>query len=292
LAVTTEPTDRGKEMTQSGEPSSPAPQDIAAHYSSGYEDGRLHQGAGQLERERSRDLLRRLLPPAPATILDIGGGPGGHACWLAAQGYDVHLVDITPLHVQLAREASARQPEFPLASAEVGDARSLVCGDGIADAVVMFGPLYHLTERADRIQALREARRVLTPGGILLAVAISRFASALDGLTRGYLKDPKFAEIVRQDLTDGQHRNPTGKPEYFMDTFFHHPDDLRTEAKAAGFADARLFGVEGLSWILPDFDSWWDNPQQRYRLLQLARVLETEPSILGASAHLMAVATR
>jgi ubiquinone/menaquinone biosynthesis C-methylase UbiE len=133
------------------------------------------------------------------------------------EGYQVHLIDITPLHVEVARQASARQPQAPLASAEVGDARMLPWGAALADAVLLFGPLYHLTERGDRIQALCEARRVLRPRGILLAVAISRFASALDGLCRGFLKDPQFAEIVRCDLTSGQHHNPTYRPEYFTD---------------------------------------------------------------------------
>jgi SAM-dependent methyltransferase len=271
---------------------SPTPEAIAAHYASGYEVDRLLQGAGQLDRERSRELLGRFLPPAPATVLDIGGGPGSHACWLAARGYQVHLIDITPLHVELARQASARQPGLPLASAEVGDARALSWGTAAVDAVVLFGPLYHLTDRADRLQALREAHRVLRPGGILLAVAISRFASALDGLCRGFLKDPQFAEIVRRDLDDGQHRNPTSRPEYFMDTFFHHPEELRAEIAESGFAGVIVYGVEGPGWLVSEFDAWWGNGDYQGRLLQLARRLETEPSLSGASAHLMAMATR
>jgi SAM-dependent methyltransferase len=271
---------------------SPAPEAIAAHYASGYEADRLHQGPGQLDRERSRELLTRFLPPVPATVLDVGGGPGGHACWLAARGYQVHLIDITPLHVELARQASARQPQAPLASAETGDARLLSWPAGTADAVVLFGPLYHLTDRADRLRALREAHRVLRPSGALLAAAISRFASALDGLCRGFLKDPQFADIVRRDLADGQHRNPTGRPEYFMDTFFHHPDELRAEVVEAGFASAAVYAVEGPCWLLSDFDAWWENGEYRDRLLQIARTLETEPALLGVSAHLVAAATR
>jgi ubiquinone/menaquinone biosynthesis C-methylase UbiE len=271
---------------------SPAPEAIASHYASAYEANRLHQGAGQLDRERSRELLARFLPPAPAAVLDIGGGPGGHACWLAARGYQVHLIDITPLHVELARRASASQPGAPLASAEVGDARALSWPDGAADAVVLFGPLYHLTGGADRLQALGEARRVLRPGGVLLAAAVSRFASALDGLCRAFLKDPQFADIVRRDLADGQHRNPTGRPEYFMDTFFHHPDELRSEVAQAGFRVGGVYAVEGPCWLLPDFDAWWDDGVYRERLLGIARALEAEPSLLGASAHLVAAATK
>src|SRR5262249_11365599 len=117
--------------------------EIIAHYASGYEAGRLDTGIGPLERERTHELLLRFLPPAPATILDDGGGAGTHAFWLAKKGYHVHLIDITPLHIEIALTASTQQPEAPLASASVGDARSLSWEPGTMDAVLLLGPLYH-----------------------------------------------------------------------------------------------------------------------------------------------------
>jgi ubiquinone/menaquinone biosynthesis C-methylase UbiE len=279
-------------MARNQDSRSPKPGEVADHYSSGYEAGRLYEGTGNLDRERSRELLARFLPSPPATVLDVGGGPGGHACWLAQRGYQVHLIDITPLHVQMAREASERQPEAPLASANLGDACSLPWNDETADAVLLFGPLYHLTDEKDRLVALQEARRVLKSGGILFAVGISRFASMFDGLRQEFLKDPRFAEIVTQDLKDGQHRNPTRQPEYFMDTFFHHPDQLRQEVAQAGFEMRGVYGVEGPCWLLRDFEGWWSNTEYRERLLQIARTVETESSLLGVSAHLIAVARK
>ena len=279
-------------MTRSSNSLSPKPEEVARHYSSGYESERLNKGTGNLDRERSRELLKRFLPPPPAAILDIGGGPGGHAGWLAQQGYEVHLLDITPLHVQLALEASRRQLKTPLASANVGDAVSLPWDDEMGDAVLLFGPLYHLTDKKDRLLALHEAHRVLKSGGVLLAVGISRFASMFDGLRLGFLKDPRFAEIVTQDLKDGQHRNPNNHPEYFMDTFFHHPDELRQEVVQADFNVKGLYGVEGPCWLLRDFEEWWNNTEYQKRLLQIARTVETESSLLGVSAHLLVVADK
>ncbi len=265
---------------------------IESHYGTGYEDLRLKTGSGKLELERVRELLTRFLPAAPAAVCDVGGGTGVHAFWLAGKGYSVRLLDVVPLHIELARRASAAQPATPLAEAVVGDARSLPWADGSADAVLFFGPLYHLTSREDRLRALREARRVLKPRGVLLAAAISRFASALDGVREGYLADPAFAAIVDRDLTDGQHRNPTGKPEYFMDAFFHHPGELRGEIGEAGFEVDGVFGIEGPGWLAHDFDAWWADPERRERLLHLARRLESEPALSGLSAHLLAAARK
>jgi len=276
-------------MTRPKKPHPPRQKDISDHYASGYEENRLVTGPGRIDRERSRELLKRFLPQAPAAILDVGGGPGGHACWLARLGYQVHLIDIVPLHVEQAQQASERQSDAPLASAKVGDAIALSWDSASIDAVLLFGPLYHFTDRQDRLGALSEAHRVLKPDGVLMAVGISRFASALDGLRCGYLKDPEFVDIVNQDMKDGQHRNQTNKPEYFTDTFFHHPDELRTEVSEAGFVVEGLYGVEGPSWLVPDIDDWWDNRGYRDRLLRIAQALETEPTLLGVSAHLIAV---
>jgi len=266
--------------------------DITRHYASGYEQDRLNSGSGKLENERTREFFTRFLPSPPATILDIGGGPGAHACWLAKQAYTVHLIDLTPLHVELAKEASSRQREAPLASVNVGDACALAWESESFDAVLLFGPLYHLTGRDDRIAALREAHRVLKSGGVLLAAGISRFASTMDGIRQGFLKDPHFMEIVSRDLKEGQHRNPTRHPHYFMDTFFHHPEELRGEVVEAGFDLKGVFGLEGPGWLVHDFDEWWERPDYRNRLLDIARILEAEPTLLGLSAHLIAVASR
>src|SRR5580765_8152374 len=129
---------------------------IVRHYGDADEDSRLRTGWFQLERARTQELLLRYLPPPPATIIDAGGGSGIYGCWLAARGYEVHLIDPVTKHVEQARAASAKQPDHPLASAEMGDARRLMQADNSANAVLLLGPLYHLVEKEDRIACLRE----------------------------------------------------------------------------------------------------------------------------------------
>ena len=137
-----------------------------------------------LEQVRIRKLILRHLCPPPAVAYDLGGGTGVHSFWLAGLGYTVRLVDIVPLHIEQARLATEVAQSSRLASLRVGDARKLEFEDWSADAVLLFGPLYHLTERDDRLQALAEARRVLLPCGRLFAYAISRYASTMYGLVQ------------------------------------------------------------------------------------------------------------
>lgn len=266
--------------------------ELAAHYADGYEAERLARGAGLIELARTQELLRRYLPPAPAFVLDVGGGPGRYVLWLARLGYAVHLIDALPLHVELARQASAAQPDAPITSISLGDARRLDWPEESADAALLMGPLYHLTEHADRIMALSEARRVLRPGGVTLAVGISRFASTMDGLRNGLFADPEFERIVERDLRDGQHRNPTNHPDYFTSAYCHQPDELQAEVEEAGLRCEATLPVEGPAWLIPRAFESWDDAGHRERVLAVIRRIEHEPSLLGVSAHLLAVARR
>lgn len=262
--------------------------EIAAYYAQGLERDRLAHGPGALELARTQRLLERYLPAPPAVVADVGGGPGRYAAWLAELGYRVHLVDPVPLHIEQARARSGAG--VSLASAEVGDARRLSLPDASVDAVLLLGPLYHLLQRADRLDALAEARRVCRRGGVVIAAAISRFASTLDGLRGGYLEDDAFAAVAAQDRRDGQHRNPTGDPAYFTTAYFHRPEELADECSAAGLVHETTLAVEGAGWLLADLDARLADARRRDVLLDAIAALEEEPTLLGVSAHLLAVA--
>jgi len=266
--------------------------DIAAFYARGLERDRLGSRHGALEFARTQSLLEQFLPAPPAVIADVGGGPGRYAVWLARRGYRVHLVDPVALHVEQARAAFNEFEAGQMATAMEGDARALEFADESADAVLLLGPLYHLPDRIDRVKALVEARRVCRPGGVVIAAAISRFASTLDGLRAGYLDDPAFAAIAASDRTDGRHRNPTRHPAYFTTSYFHRPEELADECQAAGLAHEATLAVEGPGWLLPDLDARLADERRRTVFLSALAAIQSEPTLLGASAHFLAVARR
>ena len=257
--------------------------DILGYYNQGREQDRL-TSIGRLEFLRTREILHRHLPPPPARVVDVGGGAGIYAVPLIDEGYEVTLVDPVQLHVDQAREAG-------VLGAAVGDALALPLDDGTVDAALLLGPLYHLTEAEDRQQALIETRRVTRPGGVLVAACISRFASTFDGLWQHYLDDPAFEVIVEADVATGQHRNPTGRTGWFTTAYLHHPADIAGEITGAGWDVGSIIAVEGPG-AAAEARYWLGDPDRQAALLRSIRRVESEPSLLGSSPHLLAVARR
>jgi SAM-dependent methyltransferase len=258
------------------------------HYEGGREAGRLADlSHGWLEYERTKEILLRALPPAPAVVADIGGGPGRYALWLAELGYQVVHRDIVPLHVQQLREAAG--PDSAISSA-LGDARDLDLADASVDAVLLLGPLYHL-DADDRQQALREAGRVVRPGGPVFGAAISRWAPRLDGILRERLYEEHPGVIGMVETVE---RTGILEPLFpgAFSAFLHRPAELRAEVLAAGLEVTDLVCVEGAAFLLLDLAQRITEETARRMVLDAARALERVPELMGVGPHLLVTARR
>lgn len=262
---------------------------LDAYYARGLEADRLAaDGAGMLEFARTTEIIDRRLPPAPAVVADIGGGPGRYAVWLAGRGYRVEHRDLMPMHVEQVR---ASMDGSPLIRAEVGDALDLDLPDASVDAVLLLGPIYHLRRRAERLRALREAGRIVRPGGPVFIAAISRWAPRLDGvlLARLYEADPAFSDAVVTVERVGWAL--PSQPDSFT-AYCHRPGPLRAEVRAAGLHVADLVSVEGAAFMLRDLAERLADPLDREVLLQSLRATERVPELLGVGPHLLVTAVR
>lgn len=255
------------------------------YYERGEEADRLtRSGKGRLEFERTKEVVLRALPAPPATVADIGGGPGRYALWLAGLGYRVVHRDLVPLHVDQVRELAGTGL---LIDSAVGDAVNLDLASSSVDAVLLLGPLYHLEQRADRVRALREAARIVRPGGPVLGAAISRWSARLDGMLREriYLTYPQADTVI-----DGVERTgllPPLGPGSFCG-FAHRPGQLRAEFTSAGITVADLVGVEGGAFLLNDLDDRAADEWAWQVVMEAARAHERVPELLGLSPHLLA----
>jgi ubiquinone/menaquinone biosynthesis C-methylase UbiE len=232
------------------------------------EDDRFSKGLGRLEFERTKSIVGKYLPPAPAVVLDVGGGTGLYSLWLARHGYQAHLIEISPRLIGRALNASRGQSDAPLAGFTIGDARCLGFANRSADAVLMLGPLYHLTEKEERLRALGEAYRTLRHNGVLFAAAMSRFASFLDGMMTESVRDTTY------------------------DAHLHLPSELREEVEETGFSFVRMLPVEGVGALVADLEVVWEDERLRIRLLETVAAAEDEETALGVSPHIICVARK
>lgn len=227
--------------------------------------------------------LVEFLPPAPARIIDIGGGPGRYALALAGQGYGVTLVDLSEGNLAFAQQKASEtgihlDGVFPKNALDL----SAFASESF-DAALLMGPLYHLWQESEHLQALREAQRLLKPGGLVFAAFISRFAAFRDGASKGFAWILEKPELNEKLLMTGVN---VGATDGFTDAYFAHPDEVIPLCESAGFETILRLGCEGVasgheayinSLEGKDFDTWAD---LNYRIGK-------DPAAIGASDHIL-----
>jgi ubiquinone/menaquinone biosynthesis C-methylase UbiE len=222
-------------------------------------------------------------------ILDLGGGPGRYAFHYAAKGYRVSLVDLSPGNIAFARR---KQDELGVAleSAETGDARDLsALPDASFDLVLCMGPLYHLTDDADRARAVRECRRLAKPGGHLVFSFITHMAQAISVLQKWPGRIIEWEACLEHGIATG--RNDTAFDTGFTEARLVDPLEVAPFLEAQGLKVLRVAGAQGLFaqseallMALP--------PAERQRWIDFSWRHSTKPSTLGASQHVLGIARR
>ncbi len=159
--------------------------------------------AGAMRRQVIPPLTRwlRNAPPGQKRILDVacGTGPTLRQIASAHPGHRYFGVDLSPYYVEVARERLADVPQVTLVSE---NAEELPYRDGYFDVVTSVYLFHELPSDARR-NVLREIRRVLAPGGLVviedsaqlseapdLAYFLARFSAEMhEPYYRGYVKD-------------------------------------------------------------------------------------------------------
>ena len=272
--------------------------EIYNFYNNGAEIGRLERGLGIVEFHRTKEILSRYIDKGEV-VYDIGGGIGMYAAWLAKKGNEVHLIELAENAVDYAKTNMMQDCHF---IAETGNALQVNRSDESADVVLLMGPLYHLRDREERLQALREAFRLLKKGGLLVAAGISKFSSMTWALSVygekknenlvEFLDDPVFFNMIKSEMTTGDHIRPKEYPKFIAEAFFTTSEEMKSEIAEAGFAVEKAIAVEGCIWFTPHLQEKWEDDASRERLLDLVRMTETEPEMMGMSPHFLVVARK
>lgn len=256
---------------------------------------RLERDEGVVEFDVTTAMLARHLPEC-GRILDIGGGPGRYAIWLADRGYRVTLADISPDLLDIARSRLGADPAESGAVDEIteADARDLSrWPDQSFDAVLSLGPFYHLTDPNDRSRAAREAARVVRRGGVVFVALmpwlgfVRRTIWVAD--ERRHLADPAFVAALRDrgvftNDVPGRFTHGHGvRPAEVVPFFESYGFATRTFVSTHGFAN----GIESALAEMRLSD-----PDAYAAALELLIDTADDPGLLGLGGHLLYVGER
>ena len=184
----------------------------------------------------------------------------------------------------------------------VCDARSVPRPDASADAVLLMGPLYSITEYEERILAIKESHRLLRDNGLLFSAALTPYSVLVSRLDvyrvddtkkRRELEDPSVIAIIERALEDGCYENPEKRIASGLgSSHLHTAKALREELLRGGFDTDSVHGVMGGAWLAPNLDALLENPETKEVLMKTIRMLDTHEEIIGLSGHMLAVSRK
>jgi S-adenosylmethionine-dependent methyltransferase len=266
-----------------------------SNFISQYYDNQAEHEWERMDRHRTEyaltsRALAESLPPPPADILDCGSGPGRYAIDLARQGYQVTAFDLSAENLRHARQR-ADQAGVALQATVQGTATDLSAfEDESFDAVLLMGPLYHLLDEQERLLALREGRRVLKPGGPLLAAFIGRYSGHMDAAARNPKIVIETPDVAERLLTTGKlFSQQVDGPEFIA--YMAHPTEVEPLVRQAGLELERLLNLEGLAAQKELLINELEGQEWQTWVELNARVAE-DPYLLAACNHLLAVSRK
>lgn len=263
---------------------------IENFYNQASEEKRLEEGMGVFEFERIKSLIEKYISKPKSTIIDVGGGTGKYSEWLAKKEHKVHLIEPVSKHIKLAQKrASKLKNKFEV---KQGESRNLELPNDFADIVILHGPLYHLQKEKDRLTTIKEAKRVLKKGGIILGFAINSSASTVAGLLNGFIHQKPFFEMCKEELTAGSHNPPKEFPWLLAEAYFHKPEELKKEFLSQELTYINTYAVEGMIWLDKEYFVNMIDAKKRKTLLELLELTQNDSSLLSFSPHMMLVAKK
>ena len=251
---------------------------IKATYQFYNEDIRLKRSkAARVEFLTNTRYIERYLKPG-AKILDIGAGAGAYSLYFARMGYQVCALELAETNIEAFQK-----------KIRPGDAIELVQGNAVDlsryadesfDAVMVFGPLYHLHSREDQQRCIAEAKRVCKKEGKLFFAFICNDMVILTELAR----NPDY-------LTTGDYNRETFELNDFPFFVFHTVDECRKMLQTGGVRILHEVASDGVSELLEDrINAMGEEDYAQY--LRYHYYICEKPEFLGMTNHLLFVGSK
>ena len=245
------------------------------YYSHFNEDHRLQTRHGQVEFITSLKYIHQVLnDDKNKRILDIGAGTGAYSVLLSNEGYQVNAVELVNHNIEIFKQKKSN------AKVIQGNALDLnMFEDNYFDVVLLFGPMYHLLKKEEKIQALKEAKRVVKKDGTIL---ISYYMNDYAIITYGFVKNHIVEAIENNQVDKSYHMLNLDGDLYSMVRL----EDIDELNQIVGLKRDKIIASDGpsnyLRVTLNKLDERGFEEFIKYHLSTCER-----SDLLGASAHLL-----
>lgn len=170
---------------------------LIQHYSHYDEDSRLLPRHGSVEFLTTMHYIEQYINPGDR-LLEVGAATGRYSHALARQGYAVDAVELVEHNIEIFRKNTEPHEKISIVQGNAMDLSAF--SDNTYDITLLLGPLYHLYNKDDKRQALREAIRVTKKGGVIFAAYVISDGCLLDeGFKRRHIS---VADYVENGLLD------------------------------------------------------------------------------------------
>lgn len=257
---------------------------ITDYYNSYNEDERTKSRHGSVEFTTNMKYIRAYVPQG-GRILDVGAGTGVYSMALAMDGYDMHAIELVEHNIEVFREnLRACGAEIPV---EQGNALDLGrFGDESFDAVLLFGPLYHLYTKEDKLAVLGEAKRVLKKDGHIFAAYCMNEATIIHECFRD--DGSRMMDCLRKGMLTADYHCISKPADLFEMVRLEDIDELNREA---GLRRVKIVASDLFTVYMRDkVDSFSDEVYQAYVKYHLS--ICERMDLIGATNHSLDILTK
>lgn len=221
---------------------------IREYYKNFDEDNRLiNDNSGKLEYEMTMKNLKKHLPKT-GVILDLGGATGVYTFPLAQDGYKMYLADLSPDLIRKAKEKASKANLNNIISCDVVNAIDLsIYENEQFDAILLFGPLYHLLDENEREECIKEVNRVLKKCGKVFASFIPYLSGSIAIVDR-FFRNPEQVNVenLRATFNSGKFNNLDNNG--FQEGYYPTSKEIEELFEENNFEKITTFSIRGFGY--------------------------------------------
>lgn len=248
---------------------------LVEYYNKFNEEKRLTRAHGIVEfnvvMKYLKEYVKKIDNPK---IIDIGAGTGRYSIELVNMGYDTTAVELVKHNLRYIEQKSDKIKAYQ------GNALDLKrFKDNEFDIVLLFGPLYHLTTKEEKLKALAEAKRICKDNGYILVQYISNDYAVMK---HGFI-DHNIEESINNNLIDSNFKVLNDKNGLYG---YDRLEDIDNYNSTLNLTRDKIVAVDSLTDLFrPIINNMSENEFKLY--IDYVISIAERHEMLGFSSHIL-----